>query len=253
MTFLINLILLPLNLKSAQSMKKYADFQKKCLGRMKDVSVNDGRTVLFVSHNMEAVLKLCNNAVCMNKGMIKYSGKVGVSVSSYLTPDLNQIESVKLISLIRLEYMNLGRRALFSSILLRTNSGNLWKAEYKEELNFEISLIAYEELKNIEVGVAIYSISDLEIISSLSSDNNSFYDITNGEYTFLYSIVNLKLLPGTYRVALGLRSERGFEDYLTNVCEFEILISNESAIDKTNSRRGFIVPDIKCSLNKIST
>jgi lipopolysaccharide transport system ATP-binding protein len=52
-----------------------AEFQKKCLGRMKDVSVNDGRTVLFVSHNMGAIRGLCNTAILLENGTIKASGK----------------------------------------------------------------------------------------------------------------------------------------------------------------------------------
>ena len=51
-----------------------AEFQKKCLGRMKDVSVNDGRTVLFVSHNMAAVKQLCNKGVVMRHGSVAFQG-----------------------------------------------------------------------------------------------------------------------------------------------------------------------------------
>jgi lipopolysaccharide transport system ATP-binding protein len=51
-----------------------ADFQKKCLGRMKDVSINEGRTVLFVSHNMAAVSSLCNKGILMNHGAIEFNG-----------------------------------------------------------------------------------------------------------------------------------------------------------------------------------
>lgn len=61
-----------------------AEFQKKCLGRMKDVSVNDGRTVLFVSHNMEAVQNLCTRVVSMSQGSLVYSGTPQAAVSNYI-------------------------------------------------------------------------------------------------------------------------------------------------------------------------
>ncbi|MCB9046944.1 MAG: ABC transporter ATP-binding protein [Chitinophagales bacterium] len=61
-----------------------AEFQKKCLGRMKDVSVNDGRTVLFVSHNMSAVQTLCNRVVVMNDGKVSFEGGVSAGVGKYL-------------------------------------------------------------------------------------------------------------------------------------------------------------------------
>lgn len=61
-----------------------AEFQKKCLGRMKDVSVNDGRTVLFVSHNMEAVQNLCTRVISMHQGALVYSGSPHSAVTHYI-------------------------------------------------------------------------------------------------------------------------------------------------------------------------
>lgn len=61
-----------------------AEFQKKCLGKMGAVTKGEGRTVLFVSHNMAAVKTLCNNGILLEKGMIKYSGNIDKCVSYYL-------------------------------------------------------------------------------------------------------------------------------------------------------------------------
>jgi len=62
-----------------------ADFQKKCLGKMKDVSTNYGRTVLFVSHNMTAVKNLCSRAIFLKQGQLVYSGGAEDVVSFYLS------------------------------------------------------------------------------------------------------------------------------------------------------------------------
>jgi len=61
-----------------------AEFQKKCLGRMKDVSVNDGRTVLFVSHNMAAVSQLCNKGLFMANGKAVMHGGIKEVIDSYI-------------------------------------------------------------------------------------------------------------------------------------------------------------------------
>lgn len=61
-----------------------AEFQKKCLGRMKDVSVNDGRTVLFVSHNIPAIQVLCTKGIVLEKGTMILNGKIEDAVSQYL-------------------------------------------------------------------------------------------------------------------------------------------------------------------------
>ena len=65
------------------------EFQKKAIGKMKDVSFSEGRTVLFVSHNMSAVRKLCHTGILLEDGMIKYSGKIDDVVDRYVNVDMN--------------------------------------------------------------------------------------------------------------------------------------------------------------------
>ncbi len=68
-----------------------AEFQKKCLGKMKDVSVKDGRTVLFVSHNMIAVKSLCTKGILLNQGAIENSGRMDSVMNAYIST--NKISS----------------------------------------------------------------------------------------------------------------------------------------------------------------
>jgi ABC-type polysaccharide/polyol phosphate transport system ATPase subunit len=53
-----------------------AEFQKKCLGKMSDVTKGEGRTVLFVSHNLSSILQLCSNGILLNNGMISKAGPI---------------------------------------------------------------------------------------------------------------------------------------------------------------------------------
>ncbi|MFT2009539.1 ABC transporter ATP-binding protein [Pontibacter sp. 13R65] len=62
-----------------------ADFQKKCLGKMREVSQSEGRTVLFVSHSMQAVNNLCDTALWLNKGRMQAIGPVHNVVNKYIT------------------------------------------------------------------------------------------------------------------------------------------------------------------------
>jgi len=61
-----------------------ADFQKKCIGKMKDVSNNEGRTVIFVSHNMAAVKSLCTKGILMEHGTITFTGTQDETIDRYL-------------------------------------------------------------------------------------------------------------------------------------------------------------------------
>ena len=61
-----------------------AEFQKKAIGKMQDISQGGGRTVLFVSHNMDSMLNLCQKGVLLENGMIKYEGDIMSTVAEYL-------------------------------------------------------------------------------------------------------------------------------------------------------------------------
>lgn len=61
-----------------------AEFQKKCLGKMGDVTKGEGRTILFVSHNMEAVRKLCNTGILLSNGIISNTGNIADTSDQYI-------------------------------------------------------------------------------------------------------------------------------------------------------------------------
>jgi len=67
-----------------------AEFQKKCLGKMSEVSKGEGRTILFVSHNMAAIKTLCSNAILLENGMEKFSGIADKAIALYLNENFEQ-------------------------------------------------------------------------------------------------------------------------------------------------------------------
>ena len=71
-----------------------AEFQKKAIGKMQDVSRGQGRTVLFVSHNMDSMLNLCHHGILLENGGIKYTGDIKATVAEYLGGD-NEMKFVQ--------------------------------------------------------------------------------------------------------------------------------------------------------------
>jgi lipopolysaccharide transport system ATP-binding protein len=67
-----------------------AEFQKKCLGKMDEVSRREGRTVLLVSHNMAAITSLCPQAIWLDKGLIRFRGEARKVINEYLVLQRNQ-------------------------------------------------------------------------------------------------------------------------------------------------------------------
>lgn len=75
-----------------------AEFQKKAIGKMQDVSKGEGRTVLFVSHNMAAVRNLCQKGVVLRDGMTDFIGTADEAINHYLNTAITQIEGQKLMT-----------------------------------------------------------------------------------------------------------------------------------------------------------
>lgn len=69
------------------------EFQKKCLGKMDDVRKGEGRTVLFVSHNMAAIKELCTHSILLNNGLVEKQGTTSDIISQYLALDNSVTET----------------------------------------------------------------------------------------------------------------------------------------------------------------
>jgi lipopolysaccharide transport system ATP-binding protein len=68
-----------------------AEFQKKCIGKMKEVNGMDGRTILVVSHNMNVIQNLCNQCIYMNNGSVLLNDKISIVLKAYLKSSIGKI------------------------------------------------------------------------------------------------------------------------------------------------------------------
>ena len=75
-----------------------AEFQKKAIGKMQDVSRGEGRTVLFVSHNMASIQNLCKTGILLDQGMIKTTGEVSDVINTYISANLAEVGDVSQVS-----------------------------------------------------------------------------------------------------------------------------------------------------------
>lgn len=226
-----------------------AEFQKKCLGKMKDVSEKDGRTVLFVSHNMEAIIKLCSRIIYLKNGLLVNEGLPANIINNYLKSGDTNEDIINLEKIKRLKTSALNQNVKFKSVKLINGNKQPWKLEYKEEITFQFNIEVRRNLKYIEIGIGLSTINDFEIVSSLSSDDKIFADIPKGNHVFNFTFRDLHLLPNLYKAGFGIRSESGFEDYLPYVCQFEVLLSEVSAQEKAATRKGIIVSNVSCTID----
>ncbi|MBR2648440.1 MAG: ABC transporter ATP-binding protein [Sediminibacterium sp.] len=188
-----------------------AEFQKKCLGRMKDVSMNEGRTVLFVSHNMAAVQKLCTKGLLLVNGLVESTGDINKVVDHYINSNTVTNASV-----------------IFTNETIRSGNGNfrfLWikiednnselRNEFSigENLNFSFQIKNNHVVNNAELAVQIKSSEGMPIFHMMCRDSNFKPEFEMDIETFNLKLEDIRLFPGIYNVTLTCANTTGHEVY----------------------------------------
>jgi lipopolysaccharide transport system ATP-binding protein len=171
-----------------------AEFQKKCLGKMSKVA-SEGRTILFVSHNMVAVESLCTKGIVLSNGNLDFSGKIGESVAHYLNKTKIQLQkgASPIIDLSRhpnKQYessFGLQKAEIFVNEIPTLNilpSDNL-----KIRLHYHLRAVVF----NLVVGVVIRSPQDIPFIGVNNLHTNQRLDGGSLSGTILVSIPNFNI------------------------------------------------------------
>ncbi len=119
-----------------------AEFQKKCLGKMGDVTRNGGRTVIYVSHNMESIRELCTSAILLKNGLLAGSGSASDIVSSYLKTEAKFSTLYDSSNWTRIDLPHLTRQAEIVSI---RNKAELEVFKVSDQLPFDITVTGKSE------------------------------------------------------------------------------------------------------------
>ncbi len=167
-----------------------AAFQRKCLGKMSDVA-GQGRTVLFVSHNMSAILELCQRALLIEKGKLAYDGAAARCVEAYFnhdSADENEAEKKKS-----------PRRAPLEISVLKVNNANSTAVRAGKE--FEISLqLSGRQIKNPAIYFIIENVAGQTVVHKRINSKELGCDALDGEYELRIGLPALWLSPGVYSV-----------------------------------------------------
>jgi lipopolysaccharide transport system ATP-binding protein len=193
-----------------------AAFQKKCLGKMNDVSTKEGRTILFVSHQMGAIQNLCNKGIYLRSGeMINY-GEISDVIKNYLAVGNSSSNSVFTFE----EQVNYKKSNIyFTQVELRDKNGNLC-SDYPVGDSIDIH-IQFESLINIEgtvIGFGILSSLDFPIVTCWSKPENFKIGINEVVFTF----ENIYLTPNVYKIAIGISRGNESLDYNNNSVSFNV-------------------------------
>ncbi len=221
-----------------------AEFQKKAIGKMQDVSKGEGRTVLFVSHNMDSIQKLTEKCVILQKGQILFEGATVSAVNFYLNEKKLVTDSkISLDDYPRNE--KFGQKIKFSSIEPIYTKNN-FTFNIGEPIEFIFRITCLENIdSNLRIGITIL---DFNLTPILSATSDHFFHSTKGKKIVVqFSINNLNIAPGIYHMSFSLgkgalNENREEFDVLPNILSFEVQNSGckEEIMYNWSSSYGFM-------------
>lgn len=200
-----------------------AQFQKKCLGKMGDVAT-EGRTVLFVSHNLAAVENLCNTGIVLKKGELILSAKAEDAISYYLnsfSEDQNNTE-------LRLREDRKGEgKVRITHIGFEDDQGNQIAA-FPIGINiiFKIDYEASEPIQNPRAILGIYDSMSIGVTRFDTEVAPGLMDVIPKSGTIICHARNVALTPGRYTVNIAFFGNNILQDHLIGAAYFDIIGSD---------------------------
>lgn len=211
-----------------------AEFQKKCLGKIGDVSKNQGRTVLFVSHNLAAIKSLCDDSILLKHGKLEFKGSSEEAVSRYLRNYSNS-PSVELLQ--RTDREGNGK-VLVSEVSCLDKNG--WLSDYflsGDSLTIKVKLKEIEKVDYSEINIvtSVCSVYGAEIATWVTDEMRCEFFTSDG-IGYDLVIPKLSLRPGLYEinigVAFGSTALKNYTDIITCAAKFEVISGNFYGVGK---------------------
>ena len=186
-----------------------AEFQKKAIGKMQDISREGGRTVLFVSHNMAAVKSLCTRGIVLENGIVVFEGKIDDALEVYQNETFFVSKN---------EYI--GNKLIKKAYLHSFNNTVKYKSNFQLDVFFE----SMNTIKNLVLGIVIKDLNEVELIGI----NNRHYqfdkklaeDVDAGKISIFIKEINL--FPGAYKIDLFLGDSTTDLEIVTDAIKFSI-------------------------------
>lgn len=209
-----------------------AEFQKKCLGKMNEITKKQGRTILFVSHNMEAIKQLCDRCLLLDKGCVIKDGKTNEVLDYYLNKNL-QKQSIFDFSSSPDKDGEITKVTILNKELNPSNQLPVCDSFYIK-CDFNIN----KPIQDSVVSVFIFSAGGELLLFSSNGDNDGLLKAyEKGEYSISFTVPSFLLTPGFYSFNVSI--QKPFVEYidLKKDFSFEVLDINnpKSVILKGNN------------------
>lgn len=224
------------------------EFQKKCLGKMNEVSKSQGRTVLFVSHNMDAIKQIAPRSLLMKNGSIDFLEDTDSVVSTYLIQNKSTLENYS--------FSSFSNKPSFLNIDVSYSLGKRIQI-FGDPLKIEISLNIPMILNSLEISFQIFDQSnDSAVVYNWFSSKDVLNPLLNktGEFLIEIFVPNTRLLKGEYFFKFHLSDPRGKVIYETIPFSspFEVLMGDLVNEWGYRSNVGVYVETCQVGVSKVS-
>ena len=169
-------------------------FQKKCLTKMREAANQQGRTVLYVSHNMSTIRQLCERCIVLDKGKVVFDGDVEKAIDLYLGKERTNDSKIDYTEIPRLAWLKNTKIKTLSAELITPKASTVFK--YNDEVRISLRWVNEEDISNLCLRMEILKIDRTPIGTALLYD---FYSGNKGEegiVTFLFN--HRYLAPADY-------------------------------------------------------
>ena len=219
-----------------------ADFQKKCLGKMEDVA-QEGRTVLFVSHNMGAIAKLCDQAILLNEGQITTSGAINDVIAHYLLGLSSESSSVLIEAPQKNEGVIIQRAELFDHELKSSS-----QLDYRFPFHITIEFRVFESASSLSLWIRLNNQHGIHVLFTWLCFRESYKP---GCYRVSCQVPGELLTPGRYFLDIAAINYgvKGYH-YTWNCLSFNVR-NTHPRFNPNGKGWGVIFPQLPCTIEKI--
>lgn len=218
-----------------------AEFQKKCLGKMNDVSKGQGRTVLFVSHNMAAVKSLCDKGIVLEKGSVDYIGDIDKSISKYLDDSLQvSFKNWEFGNQPGCEFMK-----LHSVKVLNTNNEIALNHLITDEIKIEFEYEILKENQLFTHGFNLFNSHNIHVLSSHDKESKTLVTpLKKGIFKKTITIPGNFLAEGGYSCSFAIMRYAPFfvEFHEKDIVNFNVI--DEISINTVRGSYSGIFPGV---------
>lgn len=200
-----------------------AAFQKKCLGKLGEVA-KEGRTVLFVSHNMNAIQRLCSKSILLEGGRLSAYSTTADIVNRYLNSGIQSIEPTCWLDMSQLNRAGTGQ-ALVNEIWFSSRNQAVANRPYPNG-PLDVKLAIHSDAKRTigSIAITIYDKYGTKLINADTIALGKTVELCEGRNVIGFSIKNLHLTPGAYVLGWWLGDLIGSEfDYVDSAVNLEVI------------------------------